>query len=97
MPVWTSQIQLNTSKAQSMITGSEINTWGQPYESIDKTTKDKLEKNVLAEWSGRRRVSVVICDTEIETRMKRKVYKVVRVAVMYGLETVALTKDRRWG
>uniref|UniRef100_A0A3B4H5S5 PLA2c domain-containing protein n=1 Tax=Pundamilia nyererei TaxID=303518 RepID=A0A3B4H5S5_9CICH len=90
-------VKLQGECLQSMITGSEINTWGQPYESIDKTTKDKLEKNVLAEWSGRRRVSVVICDTEIETRMKRKVYKVVRVAVMYGLETVALTKRQEVG
>ena len=35
----------------------------------------------------------VICDRRVPARVKRKVYKVVvRPAMLYGLETVALTK-----
>ena len=38
----------------------------------------------------------VICDRRVPARVKGKVYKVaVRPAMLYGLETVALTKDRR--
>ena len=46
-----------------------------------------------AGWSGWRRVSGVICDQRVSARMKGKVYKtVVRPAMLYGLEAVALTK-----
>ena len=38
----------------------------------------------------------VICDRRVPARVTGKVYKVeVRPAMLYGLETVALTKDRR--
>ena len=46
------------------------------------------------EWVGRR-MSGVICDRQVglPARIKGKVYKVaVRPAMVYGLETVALTK-----
>ena len=45
------------------------------------------------EVCGRRRMSGVICDRRVPARVKEKVYKVaVRPAMLYGLETVALTK-----
>ncbi|KAI5109305.1 hypothetical protein C0J45_0702, partial [Silurus meridionalis] len=53
----------------------------------------EVKKRVQAGWSGWRRVSGVICDSRVSARMKGKVYSsVVRPAMMYGLETVALSK-----
>ena len=52
-----------------------------------------MKKRVQAGWSGWRRVSGVICDRRVSARVKGKVYKmVVRPAMLYGLEAVALTK-----
>ena len=53
----------------------------------------ELKKRVQAGWNGWRRISGVICDRRVPARVKGKVYKVaVRPAMLYGLETVALTK-----
>ena len=53
----------------------------------------EVKKRVQAGWNGWRRMSGVICDRRVPARMKGKVYKVaVRPAMLYGLETVALTK-----
>ena len=41
-------------------------------------------------------MSGVICDRRVPARVKGKVFKVaVRPAMLYGLETAALTKGRR--
>ncbi|KAI5093285.1 hypothetical protein C0J45_16423, partial [Silurus meridionalis] len=51
----------------------------------------EVKKRVQAGWSGWRRVTGVICDSRVSARMK--VYKtVVRPEMLYGLETVALSK-----
>ena len=53
----------------------------------------EVKKRVQAGWNGWRRMSGVICDRRVPARLKGKVYKVaVRPAMLYGLETVALTK-----
>ena len=53
----------------------------------------EVKKRVQAGWNGLRRMSGVICDRRVQTRVKGKVYRVaVRPAMLYGLETVALTK-----
>ena len=53
----------------------------------------EIKKRVQAGWSGWRRVSGVICDKRLPARVKGKVYSlVVRPAMVYGLETVAVTK-----
>ena len=53
----------------------------------------ELKKRVQAGWNGWRRMSGVICDRRVPAEVKGKVYKVaVRPAMLYGLETVALTK-----
>ena len=53
----------------------------------------EVKKRVQAGWNGWRRMSGVICDRRVPPRVKGKVYKVaVRPAMLYGLETVALTK-----
>ena len=53
----------------------------------------EVKKKVQAGWNGWRRVSGVICNRRLPARVKGKVYSsVVRPAMVYGLETVAVTK-----
>ena len=53
----------------------------------------EVNKRVQAGWNGWRRVSGVICDRRLPARVKGKVYSsVVRPTMVYGFETVAVTK-----
>ena len=53
----------------------------------------EVKKRVQAGWNEWRRMSGVICDRRVPARVKGKMYKVaVRPGMLYGLETVALTK-----
>uniref|UniRef100_A0A087XJI6 Uncharacterized protein n=1 Tax=Poecilia formosa TaxID=48698 RepID=A0A087XJI6_POEFO len=53
----------------------------------------EVKKHVQAGWTGWRKVSGVMCDKTVSARMKGKVYKtVVRPAMPFGVETVAMTK-----
>ena len=53
----------------------------------------EVKKRVQAGWKGWRKVSGVICDRRLPARVKGKVYSsVMRPAMVYELETVALTK-----
>ena len=55
----------------------------------------EVKKRIQAGWNGWRRVSGVICDRRISAKIKGKMYKtVVRPAMLYGLEAVALTKKQ---
>ena len=55
----------------------------------------EVKKRVQAGWNGWRRVSAVICDKRLPARVKGKGYSlVVRPAMVYGLETVAVTKKQ---
>ena len=55
----------------------------------------EVKKRVQAGWNGWRRVSRVICDKRLPARVKGKVYSSgVRPAMVYGLETVAVTKKQ---
>ena len=55
----------------------------------------EVRKRVQAGCNGWRRVSGVICDKRLPARVKGKVYSsVVRPAMVYGLETVAVTKKQ---
>ncbi|KAK3531918.1 hypothetical protein QTP70_034419, partial [Hemibagrus guttatus] len=52
-----------------------------------------VKKRVQVGWNGWRKVSGVLCDRKISARIKGKVYRtVVRLAMLYGLETVSLRK-----
>ena len=52
-------------------------------------------KRVQAGWNGWRRVSGVICDRRLPAKVKGKVYSsVVKPAMVYGLEMVAVTKKQ---
>ncbi|MCJ8742901.1 hypothetical protein PDJAM_G00087620 [Pangasius djambal] len=53
----------------------------------------EVKKRVQAGWNRWRKASGVLCDRKISARIKGKVYEtVVRAAMLYGLETVALRK-----
>ncbi|KAK3560325.1 hypothetical protein QTP86_006298 [Hemibagrus guttatus] len=53
----------------------------------------EVKKRLQAGWNRWRKVSGVLCDQKISARIKGKVYKtVVRLAMLYGLETVSLRK-----
>ena len=55
----------------------------------------EVKKRVQAGWNGWRKVSGVICDRRLPARVKGKVYSlVVRPAMVYGLEMVAVTKKQ---
>ena len=72
----------------------EFKYLGSTVESNGECRRE-VKKRVQAGWSGWRRVSGVICDRQVPARMKGKIYKkVVRPAMLYGLETVALTKSQ---
>ena len=55
----------------------------------------EVKKRVQAGWNGWRKASGVICDKRLPARVKGKVYSsVVRPAMVYGLETVTVTKKQ---
>ena len=55
----------------------------------------EVKRRVQAGWNGWREVLRVICDSSLPARVKGKVYStVVRSAMVYGLETVAVTKKQ---
>ena len=55
----------------------------------------EVKKRVQARWKGWRRISEVVCDKRLPARVKGKVYSsVMRPAMMYGFETVAVTKKQ---
>ena len=58
--------------------------------------KKEVKNRVQTGWNGWRKVSGVICDRRLPPRVKGKVYtsSVVRPAMVYGLETVAVTKKQ---
>ena len=55
----------------------------------------EVKKREQAGWNRWRKVSGVIYDRRLQARVKGKVYSsVVRPAIVYGLETVAVTKKQ---
>ena len=55
----------------------------------------EVKKRVQAVWNEWRKESGVICDKRLPARVKGKVYSlVVRPTMVYGLETVAVTKKQ---
>ena len=55
----------------------------------------EVKKRVQAGWNGWKKVSEVICDRRLPARVKGKVYSSVATpAMVYGLETVAVTKKQ---
>ena len=55
----------------------------------------QVKKRPQAGWNGWRKVSGVFCDRRLPARVKGKVYSlVVRPAMVYELETVAVPKKQ---
>ena len=55
----------------------------------------EIKRRVQVGWNGCRKVLGVICDRRLPARVKGKVYSsVVRPAIVYGVETVAVTKKQ---
>ena len=55
----------------------------------------EVKKRVQAGWNGWRKLSGVICDRRLPARVKGKMYSsVVILTMVYGLETVAVTKKQ---
>ncbi|KAK3514018.1 hypothetical protein QTP70_001294 [Hemibagrus guttatus] len=70
----------------------EFKYLGSTVQSSGECGKE-VKKRVQAGWNGWRKVSGVLCEQKISARIKGKVYRtVVRVAMLYGLETVSLRK-----
>ena len=59
----------------------------------DGKSNREVKRKVQAGWNAWKKITGVICDRRIAPRVKGKIYKVaVRPAMIFGLETLALTK-----
>ena len=53
----------------------------------------EVKKRIRAGWNGWRKISGIMCDRKLSAKVKGRIYKVaVRPALMFGLETTALSK-----
>ena len=61
--------------------------------NADGCCEEEVRRRVQAGWQNWRRASGVLCDRKLSARLKGKIYKsVVRTAMLYGMETVAVTE-----
>ena len=72
----------------------EFKYLGSTVQKSDSCERE-VKKRVQAGWNGWRKVSGVICDRRLPARVKEKVHSsVVRPAMVYELETLAVTKKQ---
>ena len=65
--------------------------------SRDGSCEEEIRRRIQVGWLHWRKISGVLCDRKLSARVKGKMYKcVVRPAIMYGMETVAVT-DKQVG
>ena len=65
--------------------------------SSDGRCEEEVRRRIQAGWLSWKKVSGVLCDKKVSARAKGKMYKsVVRPAMLYGMETVAVT-DKQVG
>ena len=73
----------------------EFKYFGSTVQESGGCDEREVKKRVQAGWNRWRRLSGVICDKRLPAKVKGKVYNsVVRSAMVYGLETVAVTKKQ---
>ena len=60
--------------------------------SADGSCEEEVRRRMQAGWQSWRRVSGVLCDRKLSARLKGKIKCAVRPAVLYGMETVAVTE-----
>ena len=79
---------------------NQINQFIKPYFSTvsnDGRCEEEVRRRIQAGWMSWRKVSGVLCDRKLSAKVKGKIYKsVVRPAMLYGMETVAVT-ERQMG
>ena len=84
-------VKMEDTKVQRV---KEFKYLGSPVQESG-SCESEVKKRVHVGWNGWREVSRVICDRRLPARVKGKVYSsVVRPAMVYGLETVAVTKKQ---
>ena len=61
----------------------------------DEGTEDVVGKRIQAEWNSWRKVTGVLCDSKISPGVNGRLYKtMVKPTMLYGMETVAVTKSQ---
>ena len=61
--------------------------------SSDGRCEKEVRRRIQADWMSWKKVSGVLCNRNLSARVKGKMYKsVVRPAMLYEMETVALTE-----
>ena len=61
----------------------------------DGSTEDEVGKRIQAGWNSWRKVTGVLCNSKVSPGVKRRLYKMmVRPTMLYGMETVAVTKSQ---
>ena len=61
----------------------------------DGGSDKEVSKRIQAGWNGWRKITGIMCDKKPPEKLKGQLYKtMVRPAMTYGLETVALTKSQ---
>ena len=61
--------------------------------SSDGRCEEEVRRRIQAGWMSWKKVYGVLCDRKLSARVKGKMYKsVVRPAMLYGMETVAMTE-----
>ena len=61
----------------------------------DGDAEDEVGKRIQAGWNSWRKVTGVLCDSKISPGVKGRLYKtMVRSTMLYGMETVAVTKSQ---
>ena len=59
----------------------------------DGRCEEEVRRRIQAGWMSWKKVSGVLYDRKLSARVKGKMYKsVVRLAMVYGMETVAVTE-----
>ena len=63
--------------------------------SSDGRCKEEVSRRIQAGWMSWKKVTGVPCDRKLSAKVKGKMYKsVVRPAMLYGVETVAMTEGQ---
>ena len=63
--------------------------------SSDERCEEEVRRRIQAGWMSWKKVSGVLCDRKLSATVKGKMYKsVVRPAMFYGMETVAVTEKQ---